>query len=84
MSNPQMTTDTLCAQQTTSKNIKNKSSPLKLPLMTYGMMPSGQTRSGLEVAALLTRWSLCLTAALLLLELLAGTIANLYKVYTVI
>lgn len=30
-------------------------SPLKFPLMTYGMMPSGHTRSGLEVAALLRR-----------------------------
>lgn len=32
-------------------------SPLKFPLMAYGMMPSGHTRSGLEVAALLRRRS---------------------------
>ena len=35
----------------------------------YGIMPSGQTRSGLEVAALLQRWSVCLSVALLLLTL---------------
>lgn len=41
-------------------------SPLKFPLMTYGMMPSGHTRSGLEVAALLRRRRLCLSALLIL------------------
>lgn len=44
-----------------------QNSPLKFPLITYGMMPSGHTRSGLEVAALLRRWRLRLSAALLLL-----------------
>lgn len=34
--------------------------PLKFPLMTYGITPSGQTRSGLEVAALFLRWEPCL------------------------
>lgn len=29
--------------------------PLKLPLIIYGIMPSGQTLSGLAVAALLLR-----------------------------
>lgn len=28
--------------------------------MTYGITPSGQTRSGLEVAALFLRWEPCL------------------------
>lgn len=46
-----------------------QNSPVKFPLITYGMMPSGHTRSGLEVAALLQRRSVCLSAALVLLTL---------------
>lgn len=46
-----------------------QNSPLKFPLIMYGMMPSGHTRSGREVAALLRRWSLRRPAALLLLTL---------------
>lgn len=38
-------------------------SPLKFPLITYGMMPSGHTRSALEVAALLWRRRLGLPSA---------------------
>lgn len=51
-----------------------QNSPLKFPLITYGMMPSGHTRSGLEVAALLRRWRLRLPAALSMdVEPLTGT-----------
>lgn len=42
----------------------NPGSPVKFPLITYGMMPSGHTRSGREVAALLRRWRVCRPAAL--------------------
>ncbi len=41
-----------------------QNSPVKFPVITYGMMPSGHTRSGLDVAALLQRRRLCLSAAL--------------------
>ncbi|KAG7223975.1 hypothetical protein INR49_015232 [Caranx melampygus] len=56
-------------------------SPLKFPLIAYGMMPSGHTRSGLEVAALLRRRSLSTDLLLLTLsseevDLLAATMCT--------